>query len=67
MNSLRPDESLVLALCDGDPRAKAIVDGWKFNTPVILMTKEDLDELSERRHTTFNFQRQADYYLEVGL
>ncbi len=65
MNSLRPGEQLCLALCSGDPRAKAIVEAWRFNLPVILMTAEDLHEMSERCHTTFNFPRQADYYPEV--
>lgn len=57
MDSLRPDESLMVALADGDIRARAIVESWRFNEPITVMDGDELDELIERCHTTFNFPR----------
>ena len=54
MHSLRPDELLLVALVDGDPRARAIAESWRFHEPVTLMPSAELDELSERCHTVFN-------------
>lgn len=66
MDSLRPDEALMNALVDGDPRARAIVEAWRFRMPITLMTKADLEELSERCRTTFNFPRADDGELNVS-
>lgn len=57
MNSLRVDEDLLVALADGDRRARAISEAWKFHEPVTLMDSQELDELSERCRTTFDFSR----------
>ena len=57
MQSLRPDEHFLIALVDGDPRAKAIAESWQFNEPITIMDSNKLDEMSERCRTTFSFPR----------
>lgn len=57
MKSLNIDENFMVALVDGDPRAALIAESWKFTFPVTEMTSLELDELSERCRTTFNFPR----------
>lgn len=66
MNSLKPDEALMNALVDGDPRAREIVKSWKPRLPITEMSKEELDELSERCRTTFNFPRAGDGELNAS-
>lgn len=57
MNSLKVGEEVMNAMVDGSLKALLIVESWKFHEPVIQMTKEELEEASERCRTTFNFPR----------
>lgn len=57
MNSLRVDENLLMEFVRGKAEAVAIVEAWKFHEPVTLMSSAELDALSARTHTTFNFPR----------
>lgn len=60
MNSLRIDENFLVALVDGDPRAAAIADSWKFRFPVTEMTSDEIDALYEKCRTTLAFSRSED-------
>ena len=42
MDSKRPDEELIFRLIEGDPPARAIVEGWRFHLPVTILTREQL-------------------------
>ena len=57
MLSLRPDEHFLIALVDGDFRARAIAESWRFKEPITTMPSDELDALSIRCRTTFNFPR----------
>lgn len=60
MNSSQPDEQLIHAYVNRDPRAIAIVESWKPNFPITLMKPQELEELSQRCRTTFTFKRTGD-------
>ncbi len=57
MQSLRIDENLLVDFVMGDPRARMIVKSWKFNEPITVIPADELEEMSERTHTIFSFQR----------
>ncbi len=57
MNSLRVDEDVLVAIADGDPRALAIQQSWKFNHAVVEMDSKELDTLFERCRTAFHFPK----------
>jgi hypothetical protein len=47
-------------LVDGSLRARLICESWKFKEPITLISRQELEELSERCRVTFNFPRTAD-------
>lgn len=60
MDSKHPDEELIFKLIDGDPRAEAICESWRFHEPVTFLSREALEELSERCHVIYSFPRVED-------
>lgn len=59
-DSKLPNEQLIFAFLDGDPRAREIVTSWRTRLFVTRMTKEGLEESSDRCRTTFDFPRTGD-------
>lgn len=57
MDSKHPDERLVFAFLDGDLRAQAILDSWRVQLPVTIMSAAALAELSDRCRCEFAFPR----------
>lgn len=60
MQSLRVDESLLVDFVMGDPRARLIVESWRFHEPITTMSSKALDSLIEITRTSFDFHRVDD-------
>ncbi len=54
MQSLRVDESLLVDFVMGDPRARLIVESWRFHEPITIMSSEEFDILTEHCHTDYH-------------
>jgi hypothetical protein len=50
--SCRPDETVMAAFAAGSPHAIAIVEAWRFNLPIVKMTRAEFAKLNH--HTTFH-------------
>jgi hypothetical protein len=46
--SCRPDETVMSAFSAGSPHAIAIIEAWRFNLPIVEMTRE---EFAAQNHT----------------
>jgi len=66
MDSKSPDEELIFKFIDGDPRARVIVDSWRFRQPITVLPADEFDALVSRSRTVFAFARQAEGDSEGG-